>query len=325
MDAMIFFLRNQIDNTEFSPLPEPSANEMIKSGIVAVVGAANVGKSTTLNRLLDEKVSITSAVPQTTRNVVRGILNDPRGQVVFLDTPGVHKAKTDLNRLMNAMARKSVEGTDAVMLVMDQSRTPKEEDDGWMRKIARFDIPAVFVLNKSDVTNPSGDAYHRLWASLQEEKNSQQRPRWIEVSARTGDNVEALLDLLLEVLPIGPALFPDDILTDFPRNWTVSDVVREKFFHVLRDELPHSLAVEVQRVEEDDKGGWRIDADVMVERHPQKGIVMGSKARLLKKVVREAEHDLKEMFGRRIKLDLWVKVEPNWQRNHWILKRLGYK
>jgi GTP-binding protein Era len=322
--------------TGATAVTDSHTNKMTKSGIVAVVGAANVGKSTTLNRLLEEKVSITSHVPQTTRNLVRGILNEKRGQVVFLDTPGVHKAKTELNRLMNAMARKAVEGTDAVMFVMDQSRTPQDEDEGWMRKATRFELPLIFVLNKSDVEKTFADAYRERWNSIVAEKGLGPAgkeagstgctpPHWIEISAKSGENVDALLDLIFDRLPQGPQLFPDDILTDFPRNWTIGDVVREKFFQVLRNELPHSVAVEVQQVEDSDNGGWRVEADVLVERHPQKGIVMGQKGRLLKKVTREAERELGEMYGHRVKLHLWVKVEPRWQRNHWILKRLGYK
>ena len=291
--------------------------------MVAVVGRANVGKSTLVNSLLGEKVSIVSPVAQTTRNLVRGILTEKRGQLVFLDTPGMHKATSDLGRLMNRISRASVEGADLVLLVLDSSSKPHVEDDGWMRRLMKeSDCSCVCVLNKSDKPHHA-DEYGQLWKTIAQEKQCYVQPAWHSTCATQGDGVETLLASLFEAVPHGPSLFPDDVLTDFPRKLTIGDVVREKYFAVLKQELPHSLAVWTEDVD-DRKQPWRVSGTIYVERHSQKGIVLGRKGNLLKKVQKEAERDLTDMYGVPIKLDLWVKVEKNWTKNFWILRKLGY-
>lgn len=292
-------------------------------GIVAVIGRANVGKSTLLNRILEEKVSIVSPVPQTTRNMVRAILTEPRGQLVFLDTPGVHKAKYELNRLMNKFARTAVPGADVALLVLDRSQRPLEEDEGWMRRLCREEAQPVFVLNKSDLPASYEDEYLRLWQNVAQEKNSDRQPLWYHADAVGGDGLEEILAELFSIMPLSPRLFPEDILTDFPRNLMIADVIREKFFSELRDELPHSLAVEVKNITEQ-QNSWRIEIDIIVKRSTQKGIVIGRKGKLLKKVKNRAEQDLAEIYGRKIVLEPWVKIDPKWDRNYWILKKLGY-
>lgn len=304
--------------------PGGSVEPVLRAGMVAVVGRANVGKSTLVNRLLGEKVSIVSPVAQTTRNLVRGILTEERGQLVFLDTPGMHKAESDLGKLMNRVSRASVEGTDIAMLVLDASSRPKVEDDGWMRRLMKEpDVKVLCVLNKSDAEPQCGEAYRELWRTIAEEKGSQVKPTWIPTSATRGSGCDTLLADLFEAVPLGPYLFPDDILTDFPRKLTIGDVVREKYFAVLKQELPHSLAIWVEEIE-DSRQPWHVSGIVYVERHGQKGIVLGKKGSLLKKVQREAEQDLAEMYGVPMKLDLWVKVEKDWTKNFWILRKLGY-
>jgi GTP-binding protein Era len=298
-------------------------SEIGKAGIVSIVGRTNVGKSTLVNHLLGEKVSIVSDTVQTTRNLIRAILTEPRGQVVFLDTPGVHKAKGDLGKNLNKTARSAVEGVDAILLVLDASSKPELEDDGWFRRVAREETPCVFALNKSD-RNPDRTAeYQQLWQEVKEEKESNQEPVWTTVSALHGDGMPELLDTLFEVVPEGPALFPEDILTDYPRKLNIADVVREKLFYRLHDELPHAVAVWVEDIDEQEKK-WAVDISIYVERHSQKGIVIGEKGRLLKWVREQAEKELYEMYGVRFKLKLWVKVEKNWRKNFWMLKKLGY-
>lgn len=303
--------------------PPNNSTPTSRAGLVAVVGRANVGKSTLLNRVFDEKVSIVSPVAQTTRNVVRAILTEPRGQLAFLDTPGVHKASYDLGRMMNRLARAAVEGVDVVLLMLDASQRPHEEDEGWMQKILREPTPCVAVLGKTDLGARFERDYKSLWEKLAQEKGVQKNADWMRVSGLTGDGVPALLNRLFELVPEGPHLFPDDVLTDFPRKLAIGDVVREKFYAYLKDELPHSVAVEIEEIEEDESG-WRAQGTVLVEKSSQKGIVIGEKGRLLKKVGKEAEKELAEMFGHPVTLDLWVKVVEKWTRNYFILKRLGY-
>jgi len=294
-----------------------------RAGIVAIVGRTNVGKSTLVNQLLGEKVSIVSDTVQTTRNLIRAILTEERGQIVFLDTPGVHKAQGELGKNLNKAARSAVEGVDAILLVMDVSSKPELEDDGWLRRIAREEVPCIIALNKSDRKSDQSSAYKALWEEIKAEKESCQVPVWAAVSALKGDGMAAMLDTLFSAVPEGPPLFPEDILTDYPRKLNIGDVIREKLFHRLHDELPHAVAVWVEEIHEEEKK-WTIEASIYVERHSQKGIVIGEKGRLLKWVREQAEKELYEMYGVRFKLKLWVKVEKNWRKNFWILKKLGY-
>lgn len=296
-----------------------------RAGIVAVVGAANVGKSTLINAVLGEKVSIVSPVVQTTRNIVRAILTEPRGQLVFMDTPGVHKAKYDLGRMMNRMARAAAEGVDVVLLVLDATRPPREEDEGWIRRLMREDQEAsvLALLNKSDRKPEHADAYRQLWTSVAEEKQATRSAEWMAASGLTGQGVDALTARLFDLVPEGPLLFPADVLTDYPRQLNMADVVREKYAHRLKDELPHDVAVFIEGVEEGEKQ-WTVRGTVYVNRHSQKGIVLGAKGKLLKTVTAEAEKELSEMYGLRVKVELWVKVEKDWNRNFWMLQKLGY-
>lgn len=294
-----------------------------RAGVVAVVGRTNVGKSTLLNAMVGEKVSIVSDTVQTTRNVIRAILTEERGQIVFLDTPGVHKAEGDLGKNLNKMARSSVGGADAALLVLDASAKPWMEDEGWMRRLMKDRFPCVILLNKTDSSSSFAGQYREMWAKLAQEKESDLQPVWIEGSALTGDGLDELGSMLFERLPEGPHLFPEDILTDYPRKLNIGDVIREKYFDRLHDELPHCLAVWVDSIEETPTK-WNVQAQVYVERHSQKGIVIGEKGRLLKSVQYQAEKDLKEMYGVPFKVRLWVKVEKDWRKNFWILKKLGY-
>ncbi|VGO21794.1 GTPase Era [Pontiella sulfatireligans] len=293
------------------------------SGIVAIVGRTNVGKSTLVNHLLGEKVSIVSDTVQTTRNLIRAILTEPRGQMVFLDTPGVHKAQGEMGKNLNKAARAAVQGVDAILLVLDRSSKPALEDDGWLRRLAREEGPCIIAFNKSDRNFNCSSAYKELWNEIKLEKESAVEPVWTSVSALNGDGMAGLLDILFENIPVGPPLFPDDILTDYPRKLNIADVIREKLFHRLHDELPHAVAVWVEEIVEGEKK-WSVEASIYVERHSQKGIVIGEKGRLLKWVREQAEKELYEMYGVRFKLTLWVKVEKNWRKNFWILKKLGY-
>lgn len=299
-------------------------DELKKSGIAAVVGRANVGKSTLMNRIVEDKVSIVSPVAQTTRNLIRAILSDERGQLVVLDTPGVHRAEHDLGKIMNRSARKAIEGADVVLLLLDRSNVPRDEDVGWMRRLGAAGIPWVVAFNKCDLPADHSEEYREQWRTIDAEDGVTVGPvEWRMTSASGGDGVAELVDCLFSRLPVGPPLFSEDLLTDFPRNWTIADVVREKLYARLRDELPHRVAVCVDKVTEK-ADGWDVDALIYVDRPSQKGIVIGHKGRLLKTINREAVADLDEMFDCSIKLHLWVKVEKNWARNHWILQKMGY-
>jgi GTP-binding protein Era len=303
---------------------DTSAASLPHSGMVALVGRANVGKSTLMNRLMEEKVSIVSPVPQTTRNMIRGILTDSRGQLVLLDTPGVHKARHELGKVMNRTARRSIEGVDAVLLVLDGSSPVWEEDEGWMRKLAKESTPVVMALNKSDLGLKHEPEYRACWARVAAERPGIPEPRWVSLSATTGAGTAALTDLLFGLLPPGPALFPVEILTDFPRKLNIADVIREKLFGVLKQELPHAIAVRVEDIVEEESR-WTVRAVIYVDKPTQKPIVIGHKGRLLRKVKRQSEAELRAMYEKEVAVEMWVKVEPNWAGNYWIRKQLGYE
>jgi len=295
-----------------------------RAGMVAVVGAANAGKSSLINRMLGEKVSIVSPVPQTTRNLVRGIHTEARGQIVFLDTPGVHQGRKTLNKHMNKVARASTEGTDAVMLVVDRSEAPALEVDGWFRKLAVPERPPLLViLNKNDRDKNHAQAYRQLHAAIDAEMPGAQPPEWFEISAATGFGVELLMNRLFELMPPGPHLFPEDMISDFPRKLAIGDIIREKYFMRLHQELPHSLAVWVEYLIETE-GEWRVEAHVYVRQNSQKGMVIGNKGRLMKEVRGEAATEIAEVYGVKVKLDIIVKVLKDWDKNFWILRKLGY-
>lgn len=294
-----------------------------RAGVTAVVGRTNVGKSTLLNALLGEKVSIVSDTVQTTRNVIRAILTGERGQIVFLDTPGIHRAEGDLGKNLNKMARSAIGGADAVLLVLDASSKPWQEDEGWMRRLMKDETPCVILLNKTDLGTDHLAGYKELWKEVSEEKGSALEPVWLEGSALEGGGLPELGAALFERMPEGPHLFPGEILTDYPRKLNMADVIREKYFGRLHDELPHCLAVWIEEIDET-PARWSIQAVVYVERHSQKGIVIGSKGRLLKSVQYQSEKELEEMYGVKMKVKLWVKVEKDWRKNFFFLKKLGY-
>jgi len=294
-----------------------------KSAMVGVVGRTNAGKSTLVNALVGEKVSIVSPVEQTTRNSVRGIVSEPRGQLVLVDTPGLHKAVGPLGRLLNGMARSSSAGTDILCVVFDASHAPRMEDEGWMARVAR-ERPekCVFVLNQCDKRPVFPTMYRDAWAAASASGETVS-PRWIEISAKTGEGVSALADALFELAPPGPPLFDDDIATDYPRKLAIADVVREKLLGRLFQELPHEIGVAVKGIEET-RDAWDVQVVIYVNKPSQKGMVIGSGGKILKYARKAAEPELSEMFGVKVRLELWVKVEPNWMKNGRLLAEMGY-
>lgn len=294
-----------------------------KAAIVGVVGRTNAGKSTLVNALVGEKVSIVSPVEQTTRNTVRGIVSDPRGQLVLVDTPGLHKAEGPLGRLLNGMARASSAGTDILCLVFDASNAPQMEDEGWMARVVREKPEkCVFVLNQCDKSPFFETMYHDSWAAAH--RDCGVSPTWVKVSAKTGEGLAVLADALYGMAEPGPALFDDDIVTDYPRKLAIADVVREKLLARLFQEIPHEIGVAVKDIAERN-GVWDVNVAIYVNKPSQKGMVIGSGGRTLKYARKAAEPELSDMFGVKVRLELWVKVEQNWMKNDRLLSEMGYK
>ena len=302
--------------------------QMRRAAMVAVVGRTNAGKSTLVNRLVGEKVSIVSGMEQTTRNRIRAILTEPRGQLVFLDTPGAHKAESELGTLMNKMARGAGRDADALLIVFDGAAPVRLEDEGWMARAAFSEAPVLFALNKADAPGFAPDRFREAWARIRAEKGATgPEPAWIPLSAATGQGCEALLEALFALAqPCAAFPFPEDIVSDFPRKLAIADIIREKLIARLFQEVPHQLGVRVERIDERPDGSWEVQATILVNRVSQKGMVIGTKGRTLRAMRRAAEPEIAEAYGlTACTIVPFVRVEPKWFRNHFILKELGYK
>lgn len=321
-------------------MPEQPQTPMRKSAMVGVVGRTNAGKSTVVNQMVGEKVSIVSPVEQTTRNTIRGIVEDPRGQLVLLDTPGLHKAVGPLGKLLNGMARATSAGVDILLVVFDAAHEPQLEDEGWMRRVVK-ERPdkVVFALNKCDRSPFYETMFRDLWKEVSTSTTGilpvgagttsttgslPVVPHWVTCCGIRKSGCDALLDALFDLSAPGPALFPEDVVTDYPRKLAIADVVREKLIQRLRDEVPHEVGVAVKDLHEDRKRGWDVAVTIYVNRPSQKGIVIGPRGSLLKAVRLSAEPELSDMFGVKVRLELWVKVEPNWMKNNRLLAEMGY-
>ena len=302
-------------------------SENIRAAMIAVVGRTNSGKSTLVNRLVGEKISIVSGMEQTTRNRIRGILTEARGQLVFLDTPGAHKAENELGTLMNRMARSAGESTDMLLVVFDGSSPVRMEDEGWMNRALKSDIPTFFLLNKADSPTYDPLPFKAAWAKLQADKEKTRSIPWLELSAETGTGCDALLEALFSYAPEVPELlFPEDIVSDFPRKLAIADILREKLIRKLYEEVPHELGVRIDSIEEHPDNTWTVSATILVNRASQKGMVIGNKGRTLRAMRRSAEPEIAEAYGLDgCKIIPFVRVEPKWFKNHFILRELGYK
>ena len=298
-----------------------------RAATIAVVGRPNSGKSTLVNRLVGEKVSIVSPVEQTTRNRVRGILSEDRGQLVFLDPPGLHTAESELGTLMNRMARGTGEAADLLAVVFDAAAPVRMEDEGWMKRAARSELPTFFLLNKCDREEFDPAPFKAAWARIQTEAGTSHTVPWLELSADRGDGCDALKELLYSYAPEAPGpLFPEDIVSDFPRKLAIADIIREKLIRRLYQEVPHELGVRIDRIDERPDNTWGVEATIFVNRAAQKGMVIGLKGRTLRAMRRAAEPEIAEAYGLDgCTITPYVRVEPKWFKNHFLLKELGYK
>lgn len=294
----------------------------MKSGFVAVVGRPNVGKSTLVNGLVGTKVSITSSRPQTTRNAIRGVvtlgLPEPHTQIVLVDTPGLHKPRNALGERLNSLVYGTLAEVDAIVFVIDATQKVGPGDRLIADRLAEVDTEVIVVVNKVDRSDAGQIAERLAEAALWD------FAAYVPISALTGDGTERVLAELAERMPEGPMYFPPEAVSDQPEELLIAEIVREKFLDRLREELPHSLTVRTRDIEVRDDGLMHIDAQVVVERESQKGIVIGKGAAVLKAAGAEARQELEALFGTKVFLDLRVAVEKDWQRRPQLLDRLGF-
>ena len=297
-----------------------------RCGLVTIIGRPNVGKSTLLNCVLGEKVAIVSQVPQTTRNQIRGIYTDERGQIVFIDTPGLHIGGDKLDKFMNKSSVGTIHDADAIVYLVDTSRRTGAEEEYASGQLASIGIPIVLGLNKIDLKGKYVPDYIALLEkakgkSVQEMKNVTLLP----LSGKTGANAQKLLDILFDLLPEGPALYPEDTICDVPQKLAIADIIREKLFELMKEEIPHALTVVVEHMQPKAKKTMHIRALILVERETQKEIVIGKGGLILKKVGTLARQELEVLLETKVFLELYVKVQKQWRNDDSLLQELGYE
>jgi len=293
----------------------------LRSGFVAVVGRPNVGKSTLVNRLVGQKVSITSPRPQTTRGPIRGVRNGPGYQVVFVDTPGSQKPRDALRARMQQQVLDSLSESDAILLLLDASQAadgPGTGDRYVARLVAESGTPAIACINKVDLLRTRAE----VLPIVEEVSKLGDWQEIFPISATEGLNVEPLMEAVVELLPPGPRYFPEGTVTDYPESLILAEYVREKALNVLREEVPHAVAVEIEDVERKENVTV-VYATIHVERATQRMIVLGKSGRTIKQIGTEARRDVERLLGTRIYLDLKVKVSPGWRSDKKFLERLG--
>jgi len=292
-----------------------------KSGYVAIVGKPNVGKSTLMNTLLEQKVAAVSVRPQTTRKRQLGILTRPEAQIIFVDTPGLHKPDYKLSNFINSEALSALHDADAVLFLVDCGRAPDVEDQKLANEIRAIDpkIPVIIALNKSEDSGKSEREMRTKAFYALIEKGST-----IEISALRNQNLDKLISMLIDNLPVGPEYFPADQVTDFYERDIASDLIREACLNYLEDEIPHTVAVRIDEYQERSDSSGFISATIFVERESHKGIVIGKRGEMLKKIGTMARLEIEAMSERKVFLELRVKVAKNWRNDKDLLKRFGY-
>jgi GTP-binding protein Era len=288
-----------------------------RSGFIAIIGAPNVGKSTLLNRILGEKVAITSPRPQTTRNRITGILTRPEAQVIFLDTPGIHPARSRLNRNLVRVALQAIEETDAVLAMTDTYREALEQAEPVLAALRRQSKPVVLAINKIDLVGKPA-----LLPLIDHYRQELDFAAIVPICALTGEGTQELLAELVRLLPEGPQLFPEDIFTDQSERFLAAEIIREKIFNLTGKEVPYATAVEVEDWKEEERL-LLIYATVWAERDSQKAILIGQGGQMLKRIGQEARLDLERLLGLKVFLQLWVRVRRDWRRDPRALHQLG--
>lgn len=289
-----------------------------RSGFVAIMGRPNVGKSSLMNRFVGEKVAIVSNHPQTTRSKLLGVATGEDWQIVFVDTPGLHTPRTKLGEFMMKSAQDAKEGVDAVLAVVDGQRIGKG-DLAVLADLSRMQCPKFLAVNKIDVVTPE-----KLMPQLAT-LNDCHFDSVFSVSARRGDNVDALLQALIAAMPEGPKYFPDDMITDQPERVMCAEIIREKALNNLRDEIPHGVGVDILQIKKIGENLTEIHADLYCERASHKSIIIGKQGAMLRKIGSEARVDIEKLMGTKIMLRLWVKVREDWRNRAGDLRTLGYE
>lgn len=290
------------------------------SGFVSLIGRPNVGKSTLMNLLIGEKISIISSKPQTTRNKIQTILTTNTMQVIFVDTPGIHKSKSKLGDYMVKSAETSLNDVDIVLYLIEPYEKIKDSDKAILERLKKVNTPVFLVINKIDTVEKP-----ELLKVIENYSREYNFAEIIPLSALKGKNYETLLENIEKYLPEGPKYFPEDMITDQPEKQIVSEIIREKALYLLQDEIPHGIAVEITSMKHrKDKDIMDIDATIYCERDSHKGIIIGKQGSMLKKIGLNARRDIERFLGVQINLQIWIKVKKDWRDSDFLLKNFGY-
>lgn len=296
-------------------------NKDFRSGFVAIVGRPNVGKSTFLNYVVGQKVAIMSDVPQTTRNKIQGVYTNDQEQIIFIDTPGIHKAHNKLGDFMVQSAMSSLNEVDAVMFMVNADQRRGAGDNFIIERLKKItNKPIYLVINKIDLVHPDD-----LFEIVESYKDALNWKEIFPISALQGNNINELINSLGQELPTGPQYYPDDQVTDHPERFIVSELIREKVLQLTRQEVPHSVAVLIDSMKRDDRDMVNIQATIIVDRPTQKGIIIGKGGKMLKEIGSRARLDIENLLGDRVYLELWVKVSEGWRDKQSLLQTYGYR
>ncbi|MEH7391711.1 GTPase Era [Bacillus sp. JJ1474] len=292
-----------------------------KSGFISIIGRPNVGKSTFLNRVIGQKIAIMSDKPQTTRNKVQGVLTTNDAQFIFIDTPGIHKPKHKLGDFMMKVAQNTLKEVDVILFMVNASEGYGRGEEFILEKFQSIRTPIFLIINKIDLVHPD-----ELIQIIDSYKEKYTFSEIIPISALEGNNVENLLGQIKKYIPEGPQYYPADQVTDHPERFIVSELIREKALHLTREEIPHSLAVLIDKMERrDEKDMVHVMATIIVERDSQKGIVIGKQGKMLKEIGQRARVDIENLLGSKVFLELWVKVQKDWRNKMSQLRDFGFR
>ncbi|MDS3872152.1 GTPase Era [Staphylococcus hominis] len=290
-----------------------------KSGFVSIIGRPNVGKSTFMNRVIGHKIAIMSDKAQTTRNKIQGVMTREDAQIIFLDTPGIHKPKHKLGDYMMRVAKNTLSEIDAIMFMVNVNEDIGRGDEYIMEMLKNVKTPVFLVLNKIDLVHPDA-----LMPKIEKCKTYMDFTEIVPISALEGLNVDHFIDVLKDYLPEGPKYYPDDQISDHPEQFVVGEIIREKILHLTSEEIPHAIGVNVDRMIKESEERVRIEATIFVERDSQKGIVIGKGGKKLKEVGKRARRDIEMLLGSKVYLELWVKVQKDWRNKVNFIRQMGY-
>lgn len=295
-------------------------NSKFKSGFVSIIGRPNVGKSTLLNNVIGQKIAIMSDKPQTTRNKVQGVYTDNDSQIVFIDTPGIHKPKHKLGDFMMKVAYQTLREVDLILFVVDAKEGFGGGDQFIIEQLENVKTPVFLVINKIDLIHPD-----ELLTFIDQYRTKYSFTEIVPISALQGNNVSTLKQQIVAHLDEGPQYYPADQITDHPERFIVAELIREKVLHLTREEIPHSIAVGIEQMKQREGGTVYIGATIVVERDSQKGIVIGKQGALLREIGKRARGDIEALLGSKIFLELWVKVQKDWRNKPGFLRDFGFR